>query len=47
MARDLGGREAIAAALKNLPEGYSVADNAIKAPLLYLPDQQGSGRCHT
>lgn len=32
MARDLGGREAIAAALKNLPEGYSVADNAIKAP---------------
>lgn len=32
MARDLGGREAIAAALKNLPEGYSVAENAIKAP---------------
>jgi OOP family OmpA-OmpF porin len=32
MARDLGGREAIAAALKNLPEGFSVADNAIKAP---------------
>jgi OmpA-OmpF porin, OOP family len=32
MARDLGGREAIAAALKNLPEGFSVAANAIKAP---------------
>ncbi len=32
MARDPGGREAIAAALKNLPEGFSVADNAIKAP---------------
>jgi len=32
MARDLGGREAIAAALKNLPEGFTVTDNAIKAP---------------
>jgi OmpA-OmpF porin, OOP family len=32
MARDLGGREAIAAALKNLPDGYSVAANDIKAP---------------
>src|SRR6201996_6428103 len=32
MARDLGGREAIAAALKNLPEGFSVASNQIKAP---------------
>jgi OmpA-OmpF porin, OOP family len=32
MARDLGGREAIAAALKNLPEGFSVAANEIKAP---------------
>ena len=32
MARDLGGREAIAGALKNLPEGYSVAANDIKAP---------------
>jgi OmpA-OmpF porin, OOP family len=32
MARELGGREAIAAALKNLPEGYVVAENAIKAP---------------
>ena len=31
MARDLGGREAIAAALKNLPEGFKVA-NDIKAP---------------
>lgn len=31
MARDLGGREAIMAALKNLPEGFSVA-NEIKAP---------------
>lgn len=32
MARDLGGREAIAEALKNLPEGFSVATNEIKAP---------------
>ena len=32
MARDIGGREAIAAALKNLPEGFSVAANEIKAP---------------
>jgi OOP family OmpA-OmpF porin len=32
MARDLGGREAIATALKNLPEGFSVASNEIKAP---------------
>ncbi len=32
MARDLGGREAIAAALKNLPEGFSVAGNEVKAP---------------
>jgi OmpA-OmpF porin, OOP family len=32
MARDLGGREAIAAALKNLPEGFSVVANEIKAP---------------
>ena len=32
MAHDLGGREAIAAALKNLPEGFSVAANEIKAP---------------
>ncbi len=31
MARDLGGREAVAAALKNLPDGYAVA-NEIKAP---------------
>jgi OOP family OmpA-OmpF porin len=31
MARELGGREAIAAALKNLPEGFSVA-NEIHAP---------------
>ncbi len=31
MARDLGGREAIAAALKSLPEGFSIA-NDIKAP---------------
>jgi OOP family OmpA-OmpF porin len=31
-ARDLGGREAIAAALKNLPEGFTVAENAITAP---------------
>jgi OOP family OmpA-OmpF porin len=32
MARDLGGREAIAAALKNLPEGFKVAANDVKAP---------------
>ena len=32
MARDLGGREAIAAGLKKLPEGFSVAANDIKAP---------------
>jgi OmpA-OmpF porin, OOP family len=32
MARELGGREAIATALKNLPEGFSVASNEIKAP---------------
>ena len=32
MARDLGGREAIAAALKNLPEGFKVTANDIKAP---------------
>ena len=32
MARELGGREAIAAALKNLPEGFSVGSNDIKAP---------------
>jgi OOP family OmpA-OmpF porin len=32
MARDIGGREAIAAALKNLPEGFQVAANEIKAP---------------
>ncbi|MBU6462170.1 MAG: OmpA family protein [Bradyrhizobium sp.] len=32
MARDLGGREAIAESLKNLPEGFSVGSNDIKAP---------------
>ena len=32
MARDLGGREAIAAALKNLPEGFMVVANDVKAP---------------
>ncbi len=32
MARELGGRESIAAALGGLPEGYSVAENTIKAP---------------
>src|SRR5262249_48339673 len=31
MARDLGGREGIAAALKSLPEGFSVT-NDVKAP---------------
>src|SRR6202035_4850551 len=32
MARELGGREAIAAVLKSLPEGFSVAANEIKEP---------------
>jgi OOP family OmpA-OmpF porin len=32
MARELGGREAIAGALKNLPEGFKVVTNDIKAP---------------
>jgi OOP family OmpA-OmpF porin len=32
MARDLGGREAIAAALRNLPQGFAVAANDVKAP---------------
>jgi OOP family OmpA-OmpF porin len=32
MSRDLGGREAIAAGLRNLPEGFTVAANEIKAP---------------
>jgi OOP family OmpA-OmpF porin len=32
MARDLGGREAVATALKNLPEGFSVSANDITAP---------------
>ena len=32
MARELGGREAIAAALKNLPAGFSVTANDLKAP---------------
>jgi OOP family OmpA-OmpF porin len=32
MARDIGGREAITAALKNLPDGFSIAANDIKAP---------------
>ncbi|MGD9836362.1 MAG: OmpA family protein [Afipia sp.] len=32
MARELGNREAIQAALRNLPEGFSVKENTIKAP---------------
>ncbi|MBV8925311.1 MAG: OmpA family protein [Bradyrhizobium sp.] len=32
MARDLGGREAIATALRNLPDGFKVAANDVKAP---------------
>jgi OOP family OmpA-OmpF porin len=32
MARELGGREAVAAALKSLPQGFSVAANDVKAP---------------
>jgi OmpA-OmpF porin, OOP family len=32
MARELGGREAIAASLKNLPAGFAVTANDVKAP---------------
>jgi OmpA-OmpF porin, OOP family len=32
MARELGGRETIALALKNLPDGFKVASNEVKAP---------------
>jgi len=32
MARELGGREAVAAALKILPEGFAVNANEVKAP---------------
>ncbi|WP_024509136.1 OmpA family protein [Bradyrhizobium sp. ARR65] len=32
MARELGGREAIAAALRNLPQGFSVSANDVRAP---------------
>jgi OOP family OmpA-OmpF porin len=32
MARDLGGREAIASALKSLPDGFKVSANDVKAP---------------
>jgi OOP family OmpA-OmpF porin len=32
MARELGGREAVSAALKGLPEGFSVVANEVKAP---------------
>ncbi|GLH78714.1 membrane protein [Bradyrhizobium sp. SSBR45G] len=32
MARELGGREAIAAALGKLPDGFKVASNEVKAP---------------
>jgi OOP family OmpA-OmpF porin len=32
MARDLGGREAIVDALKKLPQGFSITENAIQAP---------------
>lgn len=32
MAREIGSREAIWAALRNLPEGYTVKENAIQAP---------------
>jgi OOP family OmpA-OmpF porin len=32
MARELGGRESIAAALSKLPEGFKVASNEVKAP---------------
>lgn len=32
IARELGGREAIATALRNLPEGFTIAENAVSAP---------------
>jgi OOP family OmpA-OmpF porin len=32
MARDLGGREAIGAALRSLPQGFTIASNAVRAP---------------
>ena len=32
MARELGGREALAAALAKLPDGFKVASNEVKAP---------------
>ncbi|HEY0218585.1 MAG TPA: OmpA family protein [Afipia sp.] len=32
MAREIGSREAIAAALKNLPDGFTVTENTIAAP---------------
>jgi OmpA-OmpF porin, OOP family len=32
MARDLGGREAVTSALKNLPQGFSVMTNGVEAP---------------
>ncbi|MGJ4948520.1 OmpA family protein [Bradyrhizobium sp. HKCCYLS20291] len=32
MARELGGREAVAVALAKLPEGFKVASNEVKAP---------------
>lgn len=32
LAREIGGREAIAAALRNLPEGFTVSENTIAAP---------------
>jgi len=35
MARELGGREAIAAALKNLPDGYSVANEVHAPPYIF------------
>jgi OmpA-OmpF porin, OOP family len=35
MARELGGREAIAAALKNLPDGYSVANDIHAPPYIF------------
>ena len=43
MARELGGREAIAAALRNLPEGYLGRRERHQGAALYFPGQQGSG----
>ena len=44
MARELGGREAIADALKKLPEGFAVTENAIQAPPYVFQANKDPGR---